>query len=49
MKKMTTEETKQVKAGWTCWWPGCGKKGTKPADGMRHAQLNPLHRAFISI
>ncbi|WP_303754502.1 hypothetical protein [Enterococcus sp. S86.2] len=49
MKLMTIEETKKVKAGWTCWFPFCGKKGTNPADGMRHAQLNPFHAPFISI
>ncbi|GED48722.1 hypothetical protein AB6883_02095 [Carnobacterium maltaromaticum] len=49
MKKMSIQETKLVKAGWTCWFPYCGAKSTNTAAGARHYQVNPLHRPFISI
>lgn len=49
MKKMTVQETKTVKAGWTCWFPYCGAKGTNVNVGLRHAQTNYLHQAFMSI
>ena len=47
MKKVTKAQTKELKGGWTCWFPGCKKKGTKPGDGLRHMQLNPLHWCSI--
>ncbi|MBO0472139.1 hypothetical protein IGL98_000435 [Enterococcus sp. DIV0840] len=49
MKKMSVKETKQVKAGWTCWFPYCGAKGTNVGAGLRHAQINYLHGPFMSI
>ncbi|MDR2834456.1 MAG: hypothetical protein LBV67_12155 [Streptococcaceae bacterium] len=49
MKKLSELETKKVKAGWTCWFPFCGAKGPTTSSGLLHAQLNPLHRPFMSL